>query len=82
MAALMRQKKYLKKKAEELPLIIVNESRPGKSRALNKALSQANGDLLVFTDDDVVVDPEWLKQLYKVSKRIPACQCFWWSNCC
>ncbi len=36
---------------------------PGKSYAVNAALELARGDLIVFTDDDVVPEPEWLQQL-------------------
>jgi len=32
---------------------------PGKSRALNHALSFARAPLLAFTDDDVEVEPQW-----------------------
>ncbi len=36
---------------------------PGKSNALNAALTAAHGDILAFTDDDVAVGPEWLATL-------------------
>lgn len=35
----------------------------GKARALNRALQQAVSPLLVFTDDDVEVSPEWLREV-------------------
>jgi glycosyltransferase involved in cell wall biosynthesis len=35
----------------------------GKSHALNTAVSGAHGDILLFTDDDVIVDPEWIEHL-------------------
>lgn len=45
-----------------LPLDIqyVHEPRPGKSNALNTAVRHARGDVLVFTDDDVLPEPGWL----------------------
>jgi len=45
-----------------LPIRInyVYEPRPGKSHALNTAVAVAQGDLLVFTDDDVLPAPGWL----------------------
>jgi glucosyl-dolichyl phosphate glucuronosyltransferase len=43
-----------------VPVIYLREERPGKSEALNTALMRAQGDLLVFTDDDVVPSPSWL----------------------
>jgi glycosyltransferase involved in cell wall biosynthesis len=39
------------------------EPRPGKSHALNAGLQHASGDLIAFLDDDVVVDPSWLRNL-------------------
>src|SRR6185312_7417586 len=39
------------------------EPRPGKSYALNSGIREAAGDILVFTDDDVIVDPDWLQNL-------------------
>jgi glucosyl-dolichyl phosphate glucuronosyltransferase len=38
-------------------------SRQGKSHALNAALQQVESDVLAFTDDDVIVEPGWLKNL-------------------
>lgn len=56
---------------EKLPLLILNEDRRGKNFALNKAIDHANGDLLVFTDDDVVPDPYWLLNLEKCAANNP-----------
>src|SRR4029077_6970202 len=39
------------------------EGRQGKSLALNLAILQAKGDVLVFTDDDCVPDPSWLRAI-------------------
>jgi glucosyl-dolichyl phosphate glucuronosyltransferase len=39
------------------------ESKQGKSNALNAGIRVAQGDVLVFMDDDVVVDPSWLWSL-------------------
>jgi hypothetical protein len=36
------------------------EPMPGKARALNRAVRAARGDLLLFTDDDVRVPPDWI----------------------
>jgi glucosyl-dolichyl phosphate glucuronosyltransferase len=35
----------------------------GKSRALNRGIQEARGDVLAFTDDDVTVEPTWLRNL-------------------
>lgn len=39
------------------------EPRPGKSYALNSGIREAYGDVLAFTDDDVIVDANWLASL-------------------
>lgn len=36
------------------------EKRQGKSFALNTAIENARGDIIAFTDDDVLVEPDWL----------------------
>jgi glucosyl-dolichyl phosphate glucuronosyltransferase len=38
-------------------------AEPGKSYAVNAALRIATGDLLLFTDDDVVPEPRWIDRL-------------------
>src|ERR1700722_6737317 len=39
------------------------ETRQGKSYALNSAIREAHGGILVFIDDDVIVEPTWLQNL-------------------
>lgn len=46
-----------------LPCRYVYEPRQGKSFALNTAVTQAGGDIIAFTDDDVTVDRGWLDGL-------------------
>jgi GT2 family glycosyltransferase len=43
-----------------VPLRVLEEYRPGKSRALARAITVAAGDVLAFTDDDVNVCDGWL----------------------
>jgi glycosyltransferase involved in cell wall biosynthesis len=49
----------------------VFEPRAGLDFARNAALRQANGDLLAFLDDDVVVDRHWLQGLFAAWKSCP-----------
>ncbi|MSP38873.1 MAG: glycosyltransferase family 2 protein [Deltaproteobacteria bacterium] len=44
-------------KSSQTSLRVFEEAAPGKSRALNRALTEARGDLLMIIDDDVIVDP-------------------------
>jgi glycosyltransferase involved in cell wall biosynthesis len=57
--------------ASRLPLRTLRERRAGKSNALNFAVREATGDYIVFTDDDVLVDPEWLGAYYEAFQAHP-----------
>lgn len=41
----------------------VFEPRQGKSHALNKAIREARGEILAFTDDDITAEATWLENL-------------------
>jgi glucosyl-dolichyl phosphate glucuronosyltransferase len=61
----------LREHEPQLPLRWIVEEHTGKNRALNAALPLLRGDLYVFTDDDVLPDPEWLEALHAASRRWP-----------
>src|SRR5688572_12740463 len=44
-----------------VPLNYLFEGRQGKSNALNTGMSAAQARIIVFTDDDVDVGPEWIQ---------------------
>ena len=48
-----------------LPLLVLSEPLPGKSRCINRAVGAAKGGLLVFTDDDVIASPQWLNEIVR-----------------
>lgn len=53
-----------------LPLRHLFEARPGKNCALNLALRQPDlGEIVVFTDDDVIPQPDWLVCIMDYSRR-------------
>jgi len=52
-----------------LPLKFIVETAPGKNNALKTALGHASGDLLIFTDDDIIPDPSWVKSLIDAASR-------------
>lgn len=52
-----------------LPLTVLSEPRRGKSFALNLALDAAQGDLVVFIDDDVLPEPQWLGAYREAAAR-------------
>lgn len=45
-----------------VPLRYAFESVPGRSAALNAGIGLALGDIIITTDDDVRVEPDWLEQ--------------------
>lgn len=47
----------------EVSVRYVRESHQGLSRARNTAVRSARGDIVAFTDDDVVPEPDWLTRL-------------------
>jgi GT2 family glycosyltransferase len=42
---------------------VVRERVPGVSSARNRGIASSRGSILVFTDDDVMVEPRWLRAL-------------------
>lgn len=44
-------------------LRVVRETRPGISAARNAGVAAATGTVIAFTDDDVRVDPQWLRAI-------------------
>lgn len=49
----------------------VREPRPGLDWARNRAIVEARGEIIAYTDDDVVVDPGWVRALASVFAENP-----------
>ena len=56
---------------DKLPLTVLFEENPGKNRCLNKALDVCKGELLIFTDDDIIPNNDWLNSYYKDFQKNP-----------
>ena len=50
----------------------LTENKLGKSNALNTAIGAANGDILAFIDDDVLVAPDYIRAIQTVFTTYPA----------
>lgn len=50
----------------------VREEVPGLDHARNRAIAEARGEIVAYTDDDVVVDPGWTEALARVFGEDPA----------
>lgn len=59
-----------------LPLRPLREPSPGKSNAANLAVREARGEYILWTDDDVLVDPDWVRQYAAAFRRYPNCDVF------
>ena len=59
-----------------LPIRSVFEGVPGKSRAANRAVQEASGELVLWTDDDVLVDEQWLTEYVAAARRFPEASFF------
>jgi glycosyltransferase involved in cell wall biosynthesis len=49
--------------ADEPRLRYVHSSEPGLSKAYNNGIRRTTGEILAFTDDDCVTDPDWISRI-------------------
>lgn len=68
--------KILRSFSDRLPIIVLNQPIRGKNRALNTALPFIQGDLVVFTDDDILPEPNWLNEFKRCANDHPDCDLF------
>ena len=59
------------KHAKNLPVHGLREPRSGKCHAANLAVASARGELILWTDDDALVDPHWISAYVEAAKQWP-----------
>lgn len=59
----------IEKHRDAMPIRYFHELEPGMNRARNRALKAVEGNLLVFTDDDVRMHESWLSELWRGASR-------------
>jgi glycosyltransferase involved in cell wall biosynthesis len=59
-----------------LPIRSIFVSEAGLSNARNRALSEARGTHILFTDDDVIVEADWLGAFIESARRHPEAAAF------
>jgi hypothetical protein len=57
--------------ARDLPLTVIREERPGLSVARNAGVSALSGEIVLCTDDDAVVPPDWLAKYAEAFRARP-----------
>jgi len=62
--------------AGQLPLRALREPKPRKSNATNLVVKEARGEYILWTDDDVLVEPD-LRQYITAFRRYPNAEVFW-----
>jgi glycosyltransferase involved in cell wall biosynthesis len=61
----------LARHANLLPLRRLFVEIPGKSNAANRIVAETTSELILWTDDDVLVEPEWLEAHVAAAERCP-----------
>jgi glycosyltransferase involved in cell wall biosynthesis len=69
-------REVLRESALGFPLRVLYEPRAGLSHARNRAAAEARGELLLWIDDDVEVEPGWLAAYLEASRRHPEASFF------
>ena len=64
--------------ADAMPIEILKESKQGHTVCRNRAIESARGDLILWTDDDVIAAEDWLERYLYFVKDDPGSS-FWGS---
>lgn len=62
--------------SDRIPVRVVREDVPGLSNARNRGVAEARGEYICWTDDDVVIDPDWLCAYTEAFRKHPEAAIF------
>lgn len=57
--------------SDRLPVKTLHEPEQGHANARNRAISNAGGQLILWTDDDVRPGPSWLDEYVRAARKFP-----------
>lgn len=60
----------------DFQLNVITSGLPSLSHARNMALKYAKGDIIIFTDDNIIPDAFWVQKFYEASQQYPKAQIF------
>ena len=55
----------------QLPIVYETEKEQGHSASRNRAIEMATGELIIWTDNDVIVDANWLRAYQTAAQQYP-----------
>jgi glucosyl-dolichyl phosphate glucuronosyltransferase len=61
----------VRKHSAHLPIRHILETKQGHSHARNRAIDEARGELILWTDDDVLVSENWIAEYTRVAADFP-----------
>jgi L-malate glycosyltransferase len=67
-----RSREIITSYKDRLPLTYLYEEKVGKNAALNTAIEYIDGDLVIFTDDDIFPRPGWLVRMRAAADAHPS----------
>lgn len=71
--------------SDRLPIRLIHERTPGQSYARNTAATAATGEFLLQTDDDALIEPDWMEKMLAAFHEYDADLVFgrvtpWWQD--
>ncbi|ASP47986.1 glycosyltransferase [Cognaticolwellia beringensis] len=68
-ACRVETRQIIEKYKDKLPIVFLEQPQPGKNNALNKALPSIQGELVMFTDNDIIPASDIIDVYVKTAKK-------------